>query len=66
MIASRTSTLTEGRLPKLVYELLPFVGSPVGLAAIATLDTGLGRLSGALLLATSVAIYTMRRIYRSH
>lgn len=52
-------------LPRTLYELLPFIYSPTGLAAIANLDTPLGRLSGAMLLSASVAIYTMRRLYRS-
>lgn len=66
MIAARQSTAPAGRIPKLVYELLPFFCTPVGLAAVATLDTQLGRLSGALLLACAVAIFTMRRLYRSN
>lgn len=52
-------------LPKSIYELLPFIYFPTGLAAIATLDTPLGRVCGALLLSAGVAIFTMRKLYRS-
>lgn len=51
-------------LPRTLYELLPFIYAPTGLAAIANLDTPLGRLSGAMLLSASVTIYTMRKLYR--
>lgn len=53
-------------LPRTIYELLPFIYAPTGLAAIASLDTPLGRISGAMLLSASVAIYTLRRVYRSN
>lgn len=52
-------------LPSTIYELLPFIYFPTGLAAIANLDTPLGRISGALLLSAGVAIYTTRKLYRS-
>ena len=60
------STHATGRIPRLVYEALPFVYSQVGLATIANNDITLGRLSGAMLLSAAVAIYTLRRVYRSH
>lgn len=52
-------------LPRTIYEILPFIYFPTGLAAIANLDTALGRISGALLLSAGVAIFTMRKLYRS-
>lgn len=52
-------------LPRTIYEILPFIYFPTGLAAIANLDTALGRISGSLLLSAGVAIFTMRKPYRS-
>lgn len=66
MIASRTARIATGRIPRLVYEALPFIYSLVGLTTIANNDITLGRLSGATLLSAAVAIHTMRHVYRSH
>ena len=61
-----TATFKEiAVLPRTLYELLPFIYAPTGLAAIANLDTPLGRVCGALLLSAGVAIFTMRKLYRS-
>lgn len=53
-------------LPRFIYELLPFVYALVGIATIANNELSLGRISGALLLSAAVAIYTLRRVYRSN
>ena len=52
-------------IPKFIYELLPFIYGPTGLYAIVNLDSTLGRVSGAMLLSAAIAIFTMRRLYRS-
>ena len=51
--------------PRLVYEILPMIYSTVGFATVVRMDNMLGRASGALLLSAAVAIYTLRRVYRS-
>ena len=53
-------------IPKLIYELLPFIYGPTGIYAIANNEIALGRLSGALLLSAAVAVFTLRRAYRSN
>ena len=53
-------------IPKLIYELLPFIYGPTALYAIANADNTLGRISGAMLLSAAVAIFTLRRAYRSN
>ena len=64
MIASRTARIASGRIPRLVYEALPFIYSLVGLTTIPNNDVTLGRISGALLLSAAVIILTMRKLYR--
>lgn len=51
-------------IPRLIYEMLPYVYGPAGLAAVAQLDTTFGRVCGALLLSAAVAIFTMRKLHR--
>lgn len=60
------STHATGRIPRLVYEALPFVYSLVGLTTIANNDITLGRLLGALLLSAAVIILTMRKLIGQH
>lgn len=64
MIASRQSIIQKGRIPRMIYEALPFVYAAVGISTIANNDITLGRLSGALLLSAAVAIHTLRHVYR--
>jgi len=52
-------------IPKTIYELLPFIYGPTGIYAVASLDSPLGRISGAMLLSAAAVNHTMRRIYRS-
>lgn len=53
-------------LPRFIYELLPFFYGTVGVVTIANNEIALGRLSGALLLSAAVAVFTLRRAYRSN
>lgn len=52
-------------IPRPLYEALPYLYTSAGLAAALKLDTPLGRLSGGLLFLAGLAVWAMRRHYRS-
>lgn len=51
-------------IPRPIYEALPFLYTGLGLASIMKIELVSGRISGALLFAAGVIIFTLRKEYR--
>lgn len=52
-------------LPRVIYELLPWLYSGIGMLAMLGTDPTYGRLSGLLLVTAAAAIFHLRRSYRA-
>lgn len=53
-------------VPQPVYELLPYLYMLIGLFGVISLESGWGKLSGLILIATGIVVQQLRARHRAH
>jgi hypothetical protein len=53
-------------VPQPLYELLPYVYMLIGLFGVISLESGWGKLSGLILIATGIVVQQLRARHRAH